>query len=97
MCLWDQGIDDDNGVIESVIRACRIRDNDGGVDRRRGIDNASEGLETTAEASRIQGRQPRLRRRDDGTEELATTTEALSEEDGPEVLMTTTEASTGEA
>ena len=34
-----------------------------------------------------------LLRCDDGTEELATTTEASAEEDDPDVLTTTTEAS----
>ena len=50
----------------------------------------SEGLD-------IQGRQRRLRRRNYGPEELATTTEALAEEDEHEVLTTTTEASAEEA
>ena len=45
----------------------------------------------------VQGQQRRLWRRDDGPEELATTTEASSEEDDPEVLTTTTEASSEES
>ena len=44
-----------------------------------------EGLE-------IQGRRQRLGRRDNGTEELVTTTETLTEEDKPKVLTTTTDA-----
>ena len=45
----------------------------------------------------IQGRQWRLLHRDDGPEELATTTEASAEEDELEVLMTTTDLSIEEA
>ena len=45
----------------------------------------------------IWGRQRRLRCRDDGPEELATTTKTSTEEDEPEVLTTTTEASAEEA
>ena len=72
---------------------CGIDDNDGGVGGGQRIDNASEGLETTMEAVRIQGRQRRrLRRRNDRPKELATTTEASEEEDETEVLTTTTEA-----
>ena len=36
------------------------------------------------EAAKIWGRRQRLRRYDDGLEELATTTEASAEEDDPE-------------
>ena len=46
---------------------------------------------------RVQGQQYRLRRCDDGPEELATMPEALAEEDEPEVSTTTTEASDEEA
>ena len=46
----------------------------------------SKGLE-------IQGRLWRLRRRNDGPEELATTTEASTEEDKPKVSTTIMEAS----
>ena len=49
----------------------------------------SEGLE-------IWGRQQRLRRRDDRPGELATTSEALTEEDETKDLTTTTEASVEE-
>ena len=44
------------------------------------------------EAKRIWGQRQRIRRHDDGPEELATTTEASSEKDEPEDLTTTTEA-----
>ena len=93
MCLQDKVIDDNNGVVGRVIRTRGLSDYNGGVDRGQGIDDVSEGLEITTEASRIQGQQRRMRRRDDGLEELATTTEALSEEDEPEVSTTSTEAS----
>ena len=93
MCLQDQGIDDDNGVVSRVIRACRLSDDDGGVGRGQGIDDASEELETTTEATRIQGRRRRLRRCNDWPEELATTKEALAEEDNPKFLTMTMEAS----
>ena len=54
------------------------------------------GLDTTTEAARIQGRQRRLRCRDYRLEELATTTEVLTEDNEPEVLTMTKEASTEE-
>ena len=60
MCLRSQGIDDDDGVVERVRQAHGLINNNGGVGRGRGIDNASDGLETTAEASRIQKRRRRL-------------------------------------
>ena len=69
-----------------------IYDDNGGVVGGRGRDDASEGLETTMEAERIQGRRQRLRRRDDGPGELPTTTEESAEEDKPKVSMMTTEA-----
>ena len=78
MCLRSQGIDDDDGVVERVRQAHGLINNNGGVGRGRGIDNASDGLETTAEASRIQGRRRRLWRCDDELEEFATTREALA-------------------
>ena len=93
MCLQDQGIDDNNGVVGRVIQARGLNNYDGGVGRGQGIDNAFEGSETTTEAARIWGQRRRLQRRDDGPEELATTAEALVEEDEPEVLTTTMEAS----
>ena len=96
MCLRDQGIDDDGGGVARVRWAHEISDKDGGVGRGQGIDDASEGSETTTEASRIQGRQRRLRRRDDRPEELETMKEALTEKDYPEVSTTTTKASAGE-
>ena len=81
MCLCSQGIDDNYGVVDRVIHPCGLIDNDGGVSRGRGIHDASDGLETTAEALRIQVQQQRLRRRDDWLEELATTPEASTEKD----------------
>ena len=74
MFLWDQGIDEGGDVVDRVRREHRLSKNEGGVGRGQGIYDASEGLETTTEVSRIQGRQRRLRRRDDGLEELDTTT-----------------------
>ena len=50
-----------------------------------------------SEGSDIWEPQRRLLRRDDGPEELATTTEALAEVDEPEVLTTITDASIEEA
>ena len=97
MCLQAQGIDDDDGVVNRVIRAHEISNDGGGVGRGRGIDDASEELETTTKAMRIKGRRPRLRRCNDWTAELATTTKELAEEDEPEVLTTTMEASDEEA
>ena len=88
MCLQDQGIDDNDGVVNRV---------DGGFVRGQGIDDASEESETRTDASRIQGRQRRLRRRNDWTGELATTAEASTEEYDPEVSTTATEASAEEA
>ena len=85
MCLRAQGIDDNDGVVDRVIRERGLSDNYGGVGRGRGIGDASKVSETATEASRIQGRQRILRRCDDRPEELATMTEVLSEEDEPEV------------
>ena len=51
MCLQDQGIDNDNGAVDRVRRACGPSDDDRGVGRGRVIYDASEGLETTTEAS----------------------------------------------
>ena len=65
-------------------------DNDEGVGEGQEIKNVSKGLE-------IWGQQRRLLRRDDGPQELATTTEASEEEDETKVLTTTTEASIEEA
>ena len=50
-----------------------------------------------SEGSEIQGRRQRLRRRDDGPDELATTTKASTEEYEPKVSTTRTEASIEEA
>ena len=44
VCLWDQGIDDDNGVIDRVRRAHGLSNDNRGVGRGRGIHDASEGL-----------------------------------------------------
>ena len=93
MCLRDQIIDENNGVIDRERQACGLSDDDGGVSRGQGIDCASEGLETTNATSRIQGRRWRLRRCDVRPEELATTVEALVVGDESKVLTTTTEAS----
>ena len=51
MYLRDQGINDKDGGVSRVIRSCGLSDNDGGVGRGRGIRDASEGSETTTEAS----------------------------------------------
>ena len=61
MCLRAQGID---GVVKRILQDRRLRDDDGGVGRGRGIDDGSKRLETTTEASRIQGQQLMLWRRD---------------------------------
>ena len=50
MCLWDQGIVDDNGNIGRLRQARRTSDNDRGVGRGRGIEDAYEGSETMTEA-----------------------------------------------
>ena len=97
MFLRDQVIDDDDGVVDRVLRARGLSNNDGGVGIGKGIDDASNGLKTTTEFSVIQGRKWRLKHRDDEPEELATTTKALAEEDDPEFSTTTTEASAEEA
>ena len=60
-----------------------IEDENGGVGGRQGIDNASEGSGMTTEVKRVQVHRRRLRRRDDGPEKLATTTEASAEKDYP--------------
>ena len=97
MCLRDQGIDEYDSIIDRERRACRLSDDDGDVGRGRGIHDASKGLETTTEASRIYGQRQRLQRCDDGPEELATTTEGSEAEDELEVSTTTAEASDEEA
>ena len=81
MCLRDLGIGDNDGGVGRVKRARRLSNNNGIVVIGRGIDNASEGSETTTEAARIRGQRRRLRRHDVGPEKLVTTTEALAEED----------------
>ena len=92
MRLRAQGIDDDNVIVDRVRQAHGLSNGQGGVGREQGMHDASEVLEKTTEASRIQGRQQRPRHRDDGPEELATTTEASAEEDEPGVSTTRTEA-----
>ena len=52
VCLQAQGIDNDNGGIGRVRLGRGLSNDDGGVGRGRGIDNAYEGLEKTAEAAR---------------------------------------------
>ena len=96
MCLWDQGIHGDNGGVGGGRQDRVLRDDDGGVSGGRGIYEVSEILETTTEAARIQGRQWRLRRHNDGPEELVTTTEASEEEDDPEDSTTTMDVSAEE-
>ena len=50
VCLRDQGIDNDGGVI--IVRQARgLRINNRGVGRGQGINNKSKGLETTMEAT----------------------------------------------
>ena len=51
MHLWAQVIDDNVGGFRRGRRACRISNDNGGVDRGRGIYNASKGSETTSEAA----------------------------------------------
>ena len=67
-CLQSRGIDDDDSGVGRVRRARGLSNNDGGVGRGRGIDDASEVLETTTEMSRIWEQQRRLWRCDDGPE-----------------------------
>ena len=62
MFLQAQGIDDDAGVVDRVRRVRRLSDDDGGIGRGRVIDDASERLESTTEASSNWGQQQRLRR-----------------------------------
>ena len=54
MYLWAQGIDNGNGGVGGGRWARGLRDNIGGVGGVRGIDDASEGLETTKEAAGAQ-------------------------------------------
>ena len=51
MCLQAQVIHDDASGVDRVRQALGLRKNDGGVGRGRGIDDASEVLETTTEAA----------------------------------------------
>ena len=51
MCLQAEVIDNGDGGIGRVRRSKGGSDNNRGVDRGRGICDASEGLETTAEAA----------------------------------------------
>ena len=60
MYLQTQGIDDNNGGVVRVRQAHRLSDNNGGVGRGRGIYDASEGLETTMEATRDRQRVQRI-------------------------------------
>ena len=46
-----QGIDDENGGVRGVRRDQVLSDNGGGVGGGRGMDDASEGSETTAEVA----------------------------------------------
>ena len=56
MCLRDQGIDDNNGVFGRVRQARGISNDNGGVRRGQGIDDETEGLETTTEAAGVRDR-----------------------------------------
>ena len=51
VCLQDQDIYDDDDRVSRVRRARRLRDDNGGIGRGRGIDDASEVLETTTKAT----------------------------------------------
>ena len=93
MCLESRGIDDNDDGVCGRRRAQGLSNNNGGVSGGQGIDDASDGSETTMDAERIQGRRQRLRRCDDRSEKLATTTKASAEEDEPEDLTTTMEVS----
>ena len=97
MCLQAQDIDDEYRGIGRGRQVRGLRDYGRVVGRRRGIENASEGLEMTTKAAMIRGQQRRLQSRNDGPEELATTTEASIEKDNPEDSTTTAEALAEEA
>ena len=51
MCLWAQGIDNDDGGVSGLRRALGLSDEDRGIIRGRGLRDAPEGLETTTEAA----------------------------------------------
>ena len=53
VCLQSQGIDNDNddGGVVRLRRARGLSDNDGGVGKGRGVDDASNVSETTTEAA----------------------------------------------
>ena len=51
MCLWAQGTEDNDGGVGRVRRARKLSDKVRGVGRRRGIYEASKGLEKTTEAA----------------------------------------------
>ena len=97
MCLRSQGIDDDDEGFGGGRRTRGLSDNNGGVGRGKGIYDTYKGSETAMGAARIQGQQRRLRRCDDGPEELATMTEATAEEDDLEYSTTMMEASAEES
>ena len=59
VCLWDQGIDNNNGSFGIVRRARGISDDNRGVGRGQVIDDTSKGSETTAEEARAR-RQARV-------------------------------------
>ena len=79
MCLQDQGIDDNDGGVRRLRWARGLSNDDGGVRRERGIYDASEGSETTAEVERIWGQRRRLQHQDHGPDELTTKTEASAD------------------
>ena len=60
MCLRAQGIDNNNSGVGRVRRARGLSNDERGVGRGRGIYDASEGLETTAEAAGNRQRPQRI-------------------------------------
>ena len=61
--------------------AIGINDDNRGVGGGQVINDASKGSEKTMETARIRKQRQRMRRIDDGLEEMATTTEVLAEKD----------------
>ena len=55
MCLWDQGIDDDDGGVSRLRLDRGLSDDNRSVVRVQVIYDASEGSEKTTEAARSQG------------------------------------------
>ena len=63
MCLRSQVIGDDSGSVGGGRRDRGFSNENGGFGRGRGIDDASDGLETTAEVAGFQQKSPRDIRR----------------------------------